>query len=147
MTFDAEILRVHLEDENGDLVNSVDSGETVDVVVDAKFHEDIEEPIFSMFIRMPNGQRVYDTTTRWMEISTGTFVAGQTYQIRFRIPLPLLNGEYELGADIAASDLSHYYDRVERALSFYVVHHGQQQGVVDLDAKVSILPTLVEGTI
>jgi ABC-type polysaccharide/polyol phosphate transport system ATPase subunit len=140
MTFDAEIKRVYLEDDDGNEVTAVDSGEAVDVVVETEFKKDIEEPIFSMFIRQPNGQRVYDTTTRWMDVSTGSFQAGKTYKARFRVSLPLLNGEYELGADVATSNFSHYYDRVERALSFYVVHRGQQKGIVDLGAQVSFAP-------
>lgn len=79
---------------------------------------------------------VYNTTTRWMNIQTPNFSAGDRCQVKFMINLPLLDGQYELGADIASPNLSHYYDRMERAMMFWVQNSNGAKGIVDLETKV-----------
>jgi hypothetical protein len=49
-----------------------------------------------------------------------------------------LDGDYELGVDIAAADFSHFYDCLERALGFSVIGSNGAQGLVNLEAKVLI---------
>jgi lipopolysaccharide transport system ATP-binding protein len=137
MTFDAEIMNVRLLNKAGQPVSVLQSGDNAAVVVDVKFHKAVQQPIFSFFIRTPDGYRVYDTTTKWMNIETPNYVAGEMAQTRFDFTLPLLDGEYEMGVDVASADFSHYYDRLERAASFYVTHPGKQKGLVDLDVQVT----------
>ena len=52
--------------------------------------------------------------------------------------MPLLDGEYDLGVDIAATDFSHYFDRLERAMGFWVQSPEGAQGLTDLNAKITI---------
>ncbi|MDQ3249908.1 MAG: ABC transporter ATP-binding protein, partial [Chloroflexota bacterium] len=137
MTFDAEIEGVTLLDANRRPVSVVQSGASVTVGVDVKFHKDVEEPIFSFTIRTTDGRIVYDTTTRWKKIRTPNFVAGERCQVEYSLDLPLLEGEYDLGVDVIATDFSHYYDRLERAMGFWVKSADGAQGLVDLDAKVA----------
>jgi hypothetical protein len=51
----------------------------------------------------------------------------------------LLSGQYTLGVDIAAADLSHYYDRIDDAVSFTVQNGNQAHGLVDLEASFHII--------
>ncbi len=141
MTFDAEIIHVDLLSNDGTSISDVQSGDEVSVLSRVRFHREVKSPVFSMFIRMADGQKVYDTTTNWMGIDTPSFEAGNEIDVVFKMRLPLLNGEYELGVDVAAADFSHYYDRVERAFTFYVSHTGQQKGIVDLDPTIVITNT------
>jgi hypothetical protein len=91
---------------------------------------------------------IYDTTTRWMNLKTPEFSAGDRCRTTFRLHLPLLEGEYQLGVDVARSDFSHYYDRLERALGFWVKGGDESKGLVDLAAEVKIEPlALVGGTL
>jgi ABC-type polysaccharide/polyol phosphate transport system ATPase subunit len=138
MTFDAEIEKVQLLDEQGQPVTTITPGQVARVVVDARMNKDVQKPIFSMTIRTPNGHTIYDTTTRWMDIRTPDFVSGDRCQIEFELTMHLLNGEFELGVDIAASDFSHLYDSLERALGFTVVGANGAKGSADLGAKVRI---------
>jgi ABC-type polysaccharide/polyol phosphate transport system ATPase subunit len=138
MTFDAEIERVQLLDAQGDPVTVVNSGTPVTVAVDCFFHKDVCQPIFSMTVRSPDGGLIYDVTTRWMNMQTQDFSAGDRCRVEFAINTPLLDGEYFLGVDVIETNLSYYYDRLERAMGFWVQGHSGAKGLVDLAAKIFI---------
>ena len=137
MTFNAEIERVSLLSASGQSVTVLESGATATLAIDVYFKKNVSQPIFAFFIRTPDGYLIYNTTTRWMNIQTPNFSAGERCRVEFYLKLPLLEGEYQLGVDIAASDLSHFYDRLERALEFGVKGSNGAQGLVDLEAKIA----------
>jgi ABC-type polysaccharide/polyol phosphate transport system ATPase subunit len=139
MTFDAEIENVSLQNERGDLITVVESGECVSVAIEVRFKELVQSPIFSLTVRTPDGQTVYDTTTRWMNIETPVFQPGTTSIIKFALNMCLLAGEYELGVDIASSNFSHLYDSLENAMGFSVVGANEAKGLSNLGAKFSVL--------
>jgi ABC-type polysaccharide/polyol phosphate transport system ATPase subunit len=145
MTFDAEIERVSLLDAQDRRVTVLQSGTPARVAMDVVFKKDAHAPVFSLTIRTPDGRVVYDTTTHWMHVQTPDFLAGDRYRVEFSLNLPLLSGIYELRADIAASDLSHFYDYLERALSFSVVGGNGAKGLVDLEAKVEFQKLATQG--
>ncbi len=138
MTFDAEIGHVTLMNNAGVPISVVPSGDTIRVAVDVRFNKAVSHPIFSFTIRTADGRIVYDTTTRWREMETPCFAAGEECRVEYDLALPLLDGEFELGVDIATSDFSHYYDRLERALSFWVQGGKGAQGLIDLGARIDI---------
>jgi ABC-type polysaccharide/polyol phosphate transport system ATPase subunit len=139
ITFDAEVEGVSLLDVNGRPISVVQSGSVARLVMDVRFNKDVRQPIFSLIIRTPEGHVVYDTTTHWQGIETPDFGAGERCRVEFTLNLPLLEGEYELGVDVAAAELSHFYDCLERALGFSVVGSNGAKGLVDLDAMVEIM--------
>jgi hypothetical protein len=145
MTFDAEIKHVDLLDTQNRPVKVLESGCPARVAMDVLFHKDVKQPVFSLTIRTPDGRVVYDTTTRWMHIETPDFQAGERYQVEFMLDVPLLSGVYELSVDITASDLSHFYDCIERALGFSVVGANGAKGLVDLGAKVTFRARELQG--
>ena len=73
------------------------------------------------------------------------FKAGHRCRVQFSINLPLVDGEYTLGADITAPDLSHYYDRLERATNFWIRGSDGAKGLVDLEAKVTLTELKTSG--
>jgi lipopolysaccharide transport system ATP-binding protein len=135
MTFDAEVMSVKLTDENGTPVTTLHTGTIAKTIVEIVFHKNVSSPIFSFFVRTADGRIVYDTTTRWRKIPTPDFMAGDSCRVEFTFNISLLEGEYELGVDVGAS--GHYYDRVERALSFLVIAPEGMRGLVDLNADIS----------
>lgn len=145
MTFEAEIEKVALLDAAGQPISVVLSGDSVAVGVDVVFHKAVREPIFSFTIRTTDGRIVYDTTTRWQNICTPNFVAGEQCRVEYSLALPLLDGEYELGVDVISNDFSHYYDRLERALGFWVKSGDGAQGLVDLKARVAFKSLALHG--
>jgi ABC-type polysaccharide/polyol phosphate transport system ATPase subunit len=138
MTFDAEIEKVSLLNEHEQPVSVVTTGEKSYVVIEARVNREVREPIFSLTVRTTDGRVVYDTTTRWMNIKTPDFTPGECICAKFELNTHLLDGEYELGVDIANSDFSYLYDSLERALGFSVVSSGEAQGIANLNAKIDI---------
>ena len=53
------------------------TGEKAYVKVDVLFHKAAKAPIFSFTIRTVDGRMVYDTTTRWRNMETPDFEAGE----------------------------------------------------------------------
>ena len=137
MTFDAEIENVRLLDHHETQKNVFQSAAKARVQVDVSFKRDVQHPVFALIIRTPDGRVIYDTTTHRMEMVTPVFKAGERCRIEYELDLPLLEGTYELGVDITPSDMSHFYDCVERALTFTVVGARGAKGLVDLGAQVS----------
>ena len=147
MTFDAEIEKVVLQDANRNAVNVLHSDAPAIVAIYVYFHKDVYKPIFSMTVRSSDGRLVYDTTTDWMKIQTPNFFAGERCCVEFILNIPLLENEYQLGADVIASDLSHYYDRIERGMSFWVEGFDGAKGLVDLNARVAIKKITANGEV
>jgi hypothetical protein len=116
------------------------TGENATVCVYVQFHKPVVSPIFSFTVRTPDGRMVYDTTTRWQGMEMRDFAAGEHVQVQFALDMVLLDGEYELGADIAATDFGYYYDRMERAIAFAVMGDEAAQGVADLNARIQVTP-------
>jgi ABC-type polysaccharide/polyol phosphate transport system ATPase subunit len=136
MTFEAEIEEVRLLNSAGELISVAESGAAVVVAIDVLCHGDIRGPIFALTVRTPDGRLVYDTTTRWMNIETGSYSAGERCTVEFHLDLPLLEGQYTLGVDIAEADYRYYYDRLEQAQDFVVRASDQAKGLVNLNARV-----------
>jgi ABC-type polysaccharide/polyol phosphate transport system ATPase subunit len=143
MTFDAELKAVALVDEHDEPVSVLASGGAAHLRIDVEFHRAVRGPVFGFSVFAEDGRRVYVTNTRWMGIATPDFAAGERCRVRFRWRVALLDGTYELGADLTAPDLTHFYDRMERALSFSVTAGSGAEGLVELGAVVSVdrIPT------
>jgi ABC-type polysaccharide/polyol phosphate transport system ATPase subunit len=139
MTFDAEIAKVTLVNAAGQPVSVVHSGDKASALVEVHFHKAVQQPIFSFTVRTPDGRVVYDTTTRWQGIETRDFDAGERVQVAFELDMALLDGEYEIGADVVATDFGHYYDRMERAMSFAVISDDVAKGLADLSAQIRVV--------
>jgi ABC-type polysaccharide/polyol phosphate transport system ATPase subunit len=138
LTFEAEIKEVSLLNAARQPITVLESGATATLAIDITFNEDVSQPIFAFFVRTSDGRLIYNTTTKWMNIQTPNFKAGQRSRIEFNLNIPLLQGAYQLGVDIGPQELTHYYDRVERALTFVVKDSSGAQGLVDLAAEVTI---------
>ncbi|MCB0178012.1 MAG: ABC transporter ATP-binding protein [Anaerolineae bacterium] len=137
MTHAARIERVEMIGADGIPIRTVRSGETVHVEVEVQFFEDAEAPVFASAFYGPNGEVVYDTTTRLLGVSTPNFRAGDRAVIRYELTMNLIDGLYRLTTDLAYNDLSCYYDYVADALSFVVVASDPAKGIANLQTDVS----------
>ena len=144
MTFDAEIKNVSLLNEKGQPVTVLESGAPLNIAIDVLFHKNVQQPHLAITIRTPDGRVVYDTMTSWMNYLMPDFEAGEQYRIDCRLNTPLLDGLYEVDVDIVPNNLSHFYDRIERAAAFSITGTTWAKGLVDLDAKLEINPSLIK---
>lgn len=137
MTFDAEVASVGLYGADDRLTQAIHSGDRVRLVMEVAFHKAVDHPGFGFFVSAEDGRAVYVTNTQWMGIPSRRFEAGERLRVEFSWVAPLLAGSYELGVDVPAGSLTHFHDRVERALSFSVVGSAAAEGLVDLAATVT----------
>lgn len=148
MTHEARITRVDLVGEDGHTRRAVISGEKVSLVVEFECYADVEQPVFACIMHGPNGELVYDTTTRVLGLTSPSYKAGQRGCITYELAAHLLDGSYTISTDLAYADLSCYYDFVANALTFSVVGGNRAKGVANLWANVEFLPpTPVEATV
>lgn len=139
MTHGAVIKNVEIVRENKQTTYTFESGETVFVRFQVDFNEHVPNPIFACMIRTPDGQKVYDYTTEWAQITTPEFETNTTKTIEFKLKLNLAPGTYQLGVNMAYHDLSKYYDRIDRALDFVMTSDTGSRGITDLEAVFNIL--------
>jgi ABC-2 type transport system ATP-binding protein/lipopolysaccharide transport system ATP-binding protein len=146
MTFDLEIEKVTLLDAQArQPKNVIESGQEAILAIEVVSHKPVPNPIFGFSVRTMDGRALYNATTKWLNVDIPCLEPNQRYCIEFRFQLPLLDGQYELGVDAASADLSHYYDRLERALTFTIRDGVGARGVVDLNAKVSFAQSIYAG--
>lgn len=137
MSFAADITNVSMYNAAGENLTTFEPGEEVTVAVEFDVNKDMESPVFALTIRLPNGQLVYDATTRWLNIETPSYTAGERGRVEYKLKLNLLDGAYDVGVDMASHDLSCYIDRLERAMGFAVVNGSGAKGVADLQPVIS----------
>jgi lipopolysaccharide transport system ATP-binding protein len=139
MTQRAVIEDVRMLGEDNLPLYTFSSGERIKVRVRVKFHEIAKSPIFACTIRQPDGQLVYNYTTQWANQTTPDFEAGSLADIEFDLDLNLIEGTYHLGTDLAYSDLSCYYDRIDRAVDFVISSADGARGIADLKCSFRVL--------
>jgi hypothetical protein len=139
MTQRAVIEDVRMLGEDNLPLYTFSSGERIKVRVRVKFHERAKSPIFACAIRQPDGQLVYNYTTQWANQTTPDFEANSIADIEFALELNLIEGTYHLGTDLAYSDLSCYYDRIDRAVDFVVTTTDGSRGIANLQCTFRVL--------
>ncbi|MFK7803650.1 MAG: ABC transporter ATP-binding protein [Anaerolineae bacterium] len=137
MSFAADISNVSMFNDAGENVTTFEPGEEVSIAVEFDVNKDMESPVFALTIRRPDGQLVYDATTRWLNIETPSYKAGETGRIEYKVKLNILEGVYDVGVDMASNDLSCYIDRIERAMGFAIVNGSGAKGIADLQPVIS----------
>lgn len=145
MTHDAVIEDVQLENAAGQSTLTFDSGQEARVRVQVSFKRAAPAPIFAIAIRQPDGRMAFNFTTHWSNVHTPDFSAGTIAEIEYALTFNLTGGTYQLGVDLAYSDLSRYYDRIDRALDFVIIGDGTR-GVANLNVnfRVKDIQTVLE---
>ncbi|MEM9773167.1 MAG: ABC transporter ATP-binding protein [Chloroflexota bacterium] len=137
MSFAADITNVSMFNSVGDNVTTFEPGDEASIVVTFDVNKDMESPVCAFSIRQPDGTMVYDATTRWLDIDTPSYKAGEQGKVEYKVRLNLVEGVYNVGADLASHDLSCYIDRVEQAMGFAIVNGTGAKGIADLQTAVS----------
>ncbi|MFN2126435.1 MAG: ABC transporter ATP-binding protein [Anaerolineales bacterium] len=139
MTQEAVIEEVKMLDANGEPSLSFESDSLMRIRVRVRFNTDVTSPEFACTIRLPNGETVYDYFTHWAKQETPDFAAGSVAIIEFPMRLSLVKGVYHLGINVAANDLSRYFDRNDRMVDFVVSDTSEAQGIANLKGSFRVL--------
>jgi ABC-type polysaccharide/polyol phosphate transport system ATPase subunit len=138
MTHAAVIEDVKIFNRNGNPSVSFDTGEQVLVKAKIRFDQNAPSPVFACTIFNPDGQIIYNYTTSWAELETPDFEANTVATIEFPLRLNLAAGIYYLGVNLAYSDLTRYYDRIDRVLDFVIKGGNGARGFANLNASFQV---------
>lgn len=89
-----EICEISLVGWDGQAKNVITTGEIFELRFRVKAHEYIDAPVFAMTIKDVKGQEVYVCNTVYRGVEVQPLRAGQSYLVKFRQRMNLMQGEY-----------------------------------------------------
>jgi ABC-type polysaccharide/polyol phosphate transport system ATPase subunit len=123
----------------GERVTSAGQGDRLTIVIEARFHAPLDEPIFGVTLRNEVGHTIFTTTTEWNDIETGSFVAGDSARVRIGVDVVFAPSHYKLTPSVArAGSGANALDVREDLRSLYVHAVRATGGVVDLPHSVEV---------
>jgi ABC-type polysaccharide/polyol phosphate transport system ATPase subunit len=123
----------------GERVTSAAQGDRLTIVVQARFHAPLDDPIFGVTLRNEVGHTIFTTTTEWAGVNTGSFAAGETTTVRISVDNVFAPSHYKLTPSVARPGSgANALDLREDLRSLYV--HGMRAtgGIVDLPHAVEL---------
>ena len=131
------VFRGWLEDESGQEISRVRSGNPFVLVVHYEVFEDSEEPVLGFSVKAVDGTILYSVNTNWLSMRTEHVHAGQTIEMRVPLVAALPNGHYSVGVGVADRDLTVFHDTVDHVATFFVHGSACRNGVADLQGRIS----------
>jgi ABC-type polysaccharide/polyol phosphate transport system ATPase subunit len=128
----AEVLNAWFEAPDGSTAVTAVAGEPCPIRIDVLFHQQVEEPIFSVTLQNEMSQNVFSTNTVMKQIETGTFDAGTTAKVRITFENVLAPGRYRLFATVSRAGLGADVLDAHITGSIVVVADWPGGGLVDL---------------
>jgi ABC-2 type transport system ATP-binding protein len=90
------------------------------VEFDCVFKEAAKEPIIGFIIHSPTGMKLAETNTLWSKIPMGSYKAGETIHVSWKMPNIFTNGQNTVSLTLAKHDVSEYFDWWEEAAIFTI---------------------------
>jgi lipopolysaccharide transport system ATP-binding protein len=132
----SRITSVQVLNSEGIETSTLRSGEVVRVRVQARFDNDIENPIVGMLIRNRLGIEIFGTNTRIENVDLGAFRSGDVLEIDFQFVCMLTRQEYTLTVATQHRDGSSQ-DWLDDVSQFTVVDDKDKAGVANLKTDIS----------
>lgn len=132
----SRITSVQVLNSEGTETSTLRSGEVVRVRVQARFDNDMENPIVGMLIRNRLGIEIFGTNTRIENVDLGAFRRGDVLEIDFQFVCMLTRQEYTLTVATQHRDGSSQ-DWLDDVLQFTVVDDKDKAGVANLKTDIS----------
>ncbi|HUS05340.1 MAG TPA: ABC transporter ATP-binding protein [Bryobacteraceae bacterium] len=127
---------IEILNEDGQITQSVRSGERVSVRVHASFLRRSPHPIVGVLIRNRLGIEIYGTNTRLEQIDVGEVEAGESIEVTFSFPCLLTRQDYTLTVATQNADGSSQ-DWRDDALQFTVVDDKDTAGFANFKTEVT----------
>jgi ABC-type polysaccharide/polyol phosphate transport system ATPase subunit len=128
-----ELVGAAFESPTGELVTSAAQGEACCVRLDARFHSDVEDPLFAISLRDELGHISFATSTQLGYGATGSFHIDELAVVRIRFDNWLAPGRYQLTAAISRNGPGADNYELREDISSLIVHASQHGGgAVDL---------------
>lgn len=136
----SQISSVSLENESGDVLRTVHSGEPIRVRVRARFTCPVDDPMVGILIRNRLGIDVFGTNTRVEGRKLGSFEAGDELDVLFSFPCVLTQQDYTLTVATQHPD-GRSQDWRDDVLSFGVIDNRATAGLASLPVEVGFTKT------
>jgi lipopolysaccharide transport system ATP-binding protein len=140
----SRITSVEVVNSDGTPTTTLRSGEAVSVRIEARFDNDVENPIVGMLIRNRLGIEIFGTNTRIEGIELGSFRRGDVLDIEFHFLCMLTRQEYTVTVATQHRDGSSQ-DWLDDVLQFTVVDDKDKAGVANLKTDVRWRVTPMSG--
>jgi len=135
----AEITDAYFADEHGARTELLQGGGRASVVLQARFHQDVEDPVFAVGVENSHRDTVFSATTQLAEAHAGLFAAGGEVTVRFGFDNVLAPDRYTATPSIArAGSGMAWIDWRERMVEAVVSVTRATAGVVNLPVDVHV---------
>ena len=140
----AVIQRVWLENEHGQAINVIPSGESFNLKYLVSFKEELDNLIFAMMIKTREGISVYGTDTTCFSQEKLRYPAGRCIQVSFRIENHLAPGTFYINCGIRQETPEHavfIHRRVDTAI-FKVTPSDSttvHSGLIEMRAQIQMV--------
>lgn len=139
---EAGITDVRLLDEQGKMLELVEVGQAVELVVDVEIREPVERLVLGFMIKDRFGQPMYGINTHRVGKPLDCLIAGERITYRFAFPMRLGKGSYSVAFCLSRLDshLDRNYEWRDYGLVFQVINLRREDfvGCSWLDARTSI---------
>jgi len=124
----AEIKAAWFEDDAGERIKDLAQGQPCTMVMEARFHAPMDEPIFAFHLRNEPRHTVFATSTLWRGERVGSFAAGETVIVRVRFENWLAPNRYTVSPSIARAGTGEDVVDLREDLASVVVHGSRVTG-------------------
>lgn len=137
----AEVVDYGVFDEKGQFLDMIDNEKEVTLKSKIKFHEAIDNPIFTMTIKDFNGIEIVGTNTMHEKIYPGKFEKGDIVTVSFKQKLSLAPNKYTLSfscTHINSKGELEVLDRKYEALLVEIISSKDCVGFLRIDPEITI---------
>jgi ABC-type polysaccharide/polyol phosphate transport system ATPase subunit len=123
----------------GERVTAIAQGQPLTIVIQARFHEALEDPVFAAVLRNEVGHAIFSCSTEWVGGPTGRFAAGEVATVRIDLDVWFATSHYKLTPSVAlASAGARAVDMREDLVTLFVHTTHWTGGVVDVPHTIGI---------
>lgn len=126
----AQITDAWFENADGERISEAAHGVPFRAAIEARFAEDVTDPVFGFTLRNDVGATIFAVTTDLTHGPTGIFGAGETIVVRMEFQNLLVPSEYRLTPSIARAGLGADAIDLRADMATVVVHGGHFTGGV-----------------
>jgi lipopolysaccharide transport system ATP-binding protein len=139
----AEIMGVIVHSTAGRVVNEIRAGERVQLLISARFLQDIEHPIIGFTVRDSLGVEITSSNTSYVGLQLPPGRAGQIFTVGFQFQPPQIRpGSYSISPAIASGNIWEHAieDWIDNAYIFTIADTGLIYGQMrwDVDARYDV---------
>jgi ABC-type multidrug transport system ATPase subunit len=135
----AEIVDAWFEDEQGARTDLLSAGRRAAFVLHARFHEDVEDPVFAVSLQNSHRDGVMGASTQRSDPHPGVFRAGEEVTIRFGFENMLAPDRYAATPSIARPGSGQaWLDMRERMATAVVSSTEPVYGLVDVPVEIAL---------